>query len=187
MPLDGKWFLDVGCGAGLQLLEFETWGVRREDLAGLDLNDDRVRRARARLCSSPAAGGKGADIRVADAVHLPWPNATFDVVHQSVVFTSIVDADVKKAVAAEMLRVLKPGGVVTWYDFLFDNPKNASVKRVGAREIRSLFPGCTVSLKRVTLAPPIARRLVPIAWLAAVLLEQMVFLNTHYLGIIRKP
>jgi hypothetical protein len=39
----------------------------------------------------------------------------------------------------------------------------------------------------VTLAPPIARRLVPVSWLAAAALERLVVFNTHYLGVIRKP
>jgi hypothetical protein len=38
----------------------------------------------------------------------------------------------------------------------------------------------------VTLAPPIARRLVPLSWMAAMALEKLSMLNTHYLGIIRK-
>src|SRR5262245_52274264 len=42
LPLTGKTVLDVGCGAGLQLVEFETWGVRRADLAGIDLSEGRV-------------------------------------------------------------------------------------------------------------------------------------------------
>ena len=95
--------------------------------------------------------------------------------------------EVKVAVAAEMLRVLKPGGAVIWYDFAYDNPSNRTVKGIGAREIRSLFPACEVTLQRVTLAPPLARRLVPISWMAALLCEGLVVANTHYLGLIRKP
>jgi hypothetical protein len=41
-------------------------------------------------------------------------------------------------------------------------------------------------LKRITLSPPIARRLAPVAWTAALLLEQLALFNTHYLGIIRR-
>jgi hypothetical protein len=76
--------------------------------------------------------------------------------------------------------------VLIWYDFLFNNPKNPHVRGIGAREIRSLFPGCAVTLKRITLAPPIARRLVPITWIGSLILERLFIFNTHYLGIIRK-
>jgi len=85
-----------------------------------------------------------------------------------------------------MRRVLEPGGVILWYDFRYDNPRNPHVRGIGAREIRSLFPGCTVRLRRVTLAPPIARRLVPFSWTVAYLVEKLPLLRTHYLGVIYK-
>jgi SAM-dependent methyltransferase len=187
LPLHEKRMLDIGCGGGDQLVEFEGWGARRHNLAGIDLNETRVSRARARLTYPGAMQDRGADIRCGDAAHLPWPDEVFDVVSQSVVFTSIPVPEVKEAVAAEMLRVLKPGGAVIWYDFLYDNPSNQTVKGIGAREIRSLFAGCEVTLQRVTLAPPLARRLVPISWMAAMVCEGLVLANTHYLGLIRKP
>jgi len=186
MPLNDKKILDVGCGSGQLLVDLESWGARRENLAGIDLVESRVVCARARLGPSHEAAGLGADIRLGDASTLPWSSASFDIVSQSTTFTSIIADDMKKAVAAEMLRLLKPGGVVIWYDFLLDNPGNASVRAIRAREIRSLFPECTIKLKRITLAPPIARRLVPLSWILALLWEKMTFFNTHYLGIICK-
>jgi hypothetical protein len=38
----------------------------------------------------------------------------------------------------------------------------------------------------VTLAPPLARRLVPLTWIGALALEGLRFLNTHYIGVFRK-
>jgi ubiquinone/menaquinone biosynthesis C-methylase UbiE len=183
-PLKEKTVLDVGCGDGYHLLEFLSWGANRSDLAGIDLLDARVDRARTQIGSHD--GAVGPDLRVGDASRLPWPDETFDIVHQGTVFTSILDRTMKEAVAGEMIRVLKPNGIVIWYDFLFDNPWNPSVRGVGAREVRSLFAGCSVRLKRVTLAPPIARRSVPISWIVSLMLEKLRLLNTHYLGIIRK-
>jgi len=186
LPLNETRVLDVGCGHGGQLIEFETWGAKRANLAGIDADASRVRVAQGRLTCATAAGANGADIRCGDAASLPWPDETFDLVHQSVMFTSLGHPEVKRAVALEMLRVLKPGGVVVWYDFLYNNPSNPTVKGVGAREIHALFPNCASTLQRVTLAPPLARRLVPMSWLLALVLEKLVVLNTHYLGIIRK-
>jgi SAM-dependent methyltransferase len=186
IPLKGKKILDIGCGTGQHLLDLESWGARREDLAGIDLIESRALCARARLCTPATETRSGADIRVGDASTLPWPDTMFDLVHQSTLFTSILDETMRKTVAAEMLRVLKPNGVILWYDFLFNNPKNPHVRGIGAREINVLFPGCSIRLKRVTLAPPIARRLVPVTWIGALLLEKIRVLNTHYLGIIRR-
>jgi len=143
-----------------------------------------VRHARARL-GTPADGGP--DVRVGDASHLPWPTGSFDIVHQGTVFTSILDDEMRRSVAREMLRVLKPGGVIAWYDFFVNNPNNAAVRGVGRGEIEAMFSGCHVRLKRVTLAPPLARHLVSISWTAALTLESLALLNTHYLGIIRRP
>ena len=92
----------------------------------------------------------------------------------------------RRDVAAEILRVLRPGGVVVWYDFFVDNPRNPNVRGVHRRQIRALFHGCDVGLSRVTLAPPLARRIVPISWGAAMAIEACRLLNTHYLGVIRK-
>ncbi len=89
-----------GCGAGYWLRELVKWGARPENLTGNDLLADRVAVAR-RLCA-PAV-----KLECASAAQLPFSDATFDLVLQSTVFTSILDADLKRRVAAEMLRVLK--------------------------------------------------------------------------------
>jgi ubiquinone/menaquinone biosynthesis C-methylase UbiE len=117
---------------------------------------------------------------------LPWSDAQFDVVLQSTVFTSILDERMKLAVAREMLRVLSPTGAIIWYDFRYDNPANKNVRGIAAAEIHALFPGCRVDKELTTLAPPIARRLVPHAWLLASALERLRLLNTHYLAVIRR-
>jgi hypothetical protein len=85
-----------------------------------------------------------------------------------------------------MLRVVKPTGLILWYDFFFDNPKNVNVRGIAGREIQRLFPGCSVKLQRVTLAPPLTRRLAARSWLACSLLEAIPLLRTHLLGVIRK-
>ena len=53
-------------------------------------------------------------------------------------------------------------------------------------EIAALFPGCRLTLRRVTLAPPLARRLARVSWLASMVLARVPWLCTHTLGVIRK-
>jgi ubiquinone/menaquinone biosynthesis C-methylase UbiE len=178
LPLAGRRILDVGCGAGQWLADFETWGADRDALAGIDLLDDRVAAARARL-------GADADLRAGDASSLPWPSGRFDVVLQSTVFTSILDPAMRAAVAGEMARVLAGGGVIVWYDFFVDNPRNRAVRGVRKRDIAALFPGFEMTLRRVTLAAPLARAIAPRSHLAAVLLEALGPFNTHYVGVLR--
>ena len=102
-------------------------------------------------------------------------------------FTSILEAEMKQQAAKEMGRVLKAGGAILWYDFLFDNPRNPDVKGIRAREIRELFPGFEITLRKITLAPPIARK-IPLGSLPTLypLLGALPFLRTHYLGLFVK-
>jgi len=68
--------------------------------------------------------------RCGDASRLPFKDGSFDIVMQFTVFTSILDREVKKAVATEMLRVLKADGIILWYDYHMNNPKNPDVKGI---------------------------------------------------------
>jgi hypothetical protein len=76
--------------------------------------------------------------------------------------------------------------LILWYDFWL-NPTNKQTRGIRPPEIRRLFPGCGFEFHRITLAPPLARRIVPISWLLAALLEKLKLLNTHYLVAIQHP
>jgi SAM-dependent methyltransferase len=171
LPLKDRTLLDVGCGDGQLLVDLETYGAVQERLAGIDLLDHRAERARARL--------PRADVRLGDAERLPWEDSSFDLVVQSMMFSSILDRAVCERAAAEMARVLAPGGVILWYDFFVSSPRKPGVRGVGRREVASLFPGFRVAWRRVTLAPPLVRFLAPRARPVASLLQALRFLNTH--------
>ncbi len=172
--------LDVGCGSGSWLRQFIKWGAAPENVCGLDLRREAIATAR-RLC--PAA----VCLECGSAMTLPFGDESFDLVLQSTVLTSVLEAAAKQKIASELLRVLKRDGLILWYDFLFDNPRNPDVRGVGKREIHELFRGCRIDLRRVTLAPPLARWLAPRAWLVTYLLGRIPLLCAHYLGAIRKP
>lgn len=177
--LDGSRILEIGCGNGHWLREFVKWGARPENLAGVDLLPDRI--AQACRLSPP-----GISFRSGSAAELEFADASFDMVFQATVFTSILDASVKRKIAAEMRRVSRPDGLILWYDFRFNNPRNPDVRGIGKAEIEELFPNCRIALSRVTLAPPLARAIVPRSWLAAELLAAIPWTRTHYLGAIQK-
>jgi ubiquinone/menaquinone biosynthesis C-methylase UbiE len=177
LPLEGRSLLEVGCGEGEWFASFERFGLDIRKLAGIDLEAGRIELARRRA--------PGADVRRGDAAQLPWPDASFDVVFQSTVLSSVLDRDVRHQIAREMLRMLRPGGTVVSYDFAWDNPKNKNVSGVRRKDLEALFPGCALIVRRVTLAPPLARWLVPHSWLAAELLQRLGPLNTHLLAAVR--
>ena len=82
------------------------------------------------------------------------PNVTFDLVHQSTVFTSILDPATRRRTAEEMVRVLKPDGLILRHDYHVNNPSNPDVHAVSRREIHALLPVCSVAIRPLTLAPP---------------------------------
>lgn len=47
---------------------------------------------------------------------LELDDATFDLVLQSTVFISILNHEMRQQVASEMMRIMKPDGITTWYD-----------------------------------------------------------------------
>ena len=174
--LQDREILDVGCGYGANLRRFIDYGALPHNLWGTDLLPDRIARARSL--------NPGIDFRCGNSEELPYDDGSFDIVTQVTVFTSILDSNMKQNIAREMLRVLKPDGIILWYDYHMNNPQNPDVRGVGRNEVHELFPGCDIFLKKVTLAPPLARRLVPWSWTLAYLLESIPLLCTHYLGVI---
>lgn len=175
-PVAGQDILEVGCGAGGVLLEWLGYGADPRRLHGVDLLAERVAAAHDRLphlainCASGAA--------------LPYADHSFDLVLQFTLFSSILDRAIGYTVASEMIRVLRPGGAILWYDFWI-NPLNKQTRGIRPDKIRDYYPGCRFSFDRITLAPPIARRLVPLSWFGASVLEKLKLLNTHYFAVIR--
>jgi ubiquinone/menaquinone biosynthesis C-methylase UbiE len=165
--------LDVGCGGGMQLRRFLEYGALPEQLTGVDLRPERIARARQ---LNPALNWV-----VASAHALPFADASFDIVLSSTLFSSILDEALQQCIAAEMLRVRKPGGLILCHDFTYDNPRNAAVRGLSRRRFARLFaqPGLAMDWRRVTLAPPLARRLAPHARWLALTLEQLQIFNTH--------
>jgi ubiquinone/menaquinone biosynthesis C-methylase UbiE len=179
IPLSGTRILEIGCGTGKWLRDLIAWGADPENVYGVELLPASVERAR-RL-TAPAAS-----IECGSAARLSFPDNSFDLVIQATVFSSVLETELRRKLATEMLRVLRPNGLVLWYDMLMRNPRNPNVRPVTKSEIRDLFPTCQHELKRVTLAPPVVRRLAPRSWLACYVLGTLPVLRTHYLGAFRK-
>lgn len=176
LPLTGMSIADIGCGTGQWLLEFVRWGAAPSDLCGIDLIEDRIAQAREQMPQS--------DLHCGDARILPWPHGSMDLVTQFTVFSSIREEAMQKNVAAEMLRVLKPGGHILWYDCRYSNPSRAAVRGLNRDAIRRLFPGCSITFATTTLAPPLSRFIARRSWAIAAALESLPFTRTHLAALI---
>ena len=121
----------------------------------------------------------------------PTPPASAEAPHESAhlsePFSSILEEEQRRIVAGELRRVIRSGGVLMWYDLRVDNPRNSDVRAVPSRALADLFPSWSIQLRSVTLAPPLARMVVPRSWLAAQMLSALPLLRTHALGCLRKP
>lgn len=111
----GERVLDCACGTGDLTLAFAK--TQAAEIVGTDFTQEML----------DLAGRKTSDPRVtyqqADAMNLPFEDASFDVV--SIAFGIRNVADPSKAIA-EFFRVLKPGGRVVILEF--DEPRNPIIR-----------------------------------------------------------
>jgi len=168
--------LEMGCGGGGVMTEYLGFGASPEKLLGIDLLFDRLIHAHHTLVGSGFAN--------VDGQSLPFPSLTFDLILQYTAISSILDAEIRKNICSDMLRVLNLNGMILWYDFWL-NPTNKQTRGIRPAEIQQLFPNCSFEFHKITLAPPIARRVVPISWMLALFLENLKIFNSHYLVAIR--
>ena len=96
----GKRVLDVGCGAGTDLVRFAKGGAL---VSGVDISPSAVALARQNFSQQNLE----ADLREADGEHLPYADGTFDLVFAHGVVQYTPDS---RALVEECRRVLKPGG-----------------------------------------------------------------------------
>lgn len=179
VPLGDRRVLEVGCGTGSELAWMLELGASPQQLVGVDLLADRIKAAR---YAYPEL-----DFRVGNAEHLDFEDSSFDLVMAFTVFSSILEEAMSANVAAEIMRVLRPGGGLLWYDFRYNSPVNMHVRSVRARRVRGLFPQLMGRLYTVTVIPPLVRRLGPLAPTLYPVLALAPPLRSHLLGLLRKP
>lgn len=103
-PPNAAW-LEIGCGTGALTAAILAGGAPRSVLS-IDSSADFVAHARSAITDPRAK------FEVADALKLPAADADIDVVASALVFNFIPD---RPAALAEMQRVLKPNGLLSFY------------------------------------------------------------------------
>ena len=160
--------LEIGTGMGADYLEWLKAGAIA---TGVDLSSNSLETAR-RRCE--LAGFKS-DLRVADAEHLEFADATFDIVYSYGVMHHSPDT---AACLREAHRVLKPGGklrvmvyhhpswtgIMLWLRYgmlqgrslrqiVFDHLESPGTKSYTLAEMESLLPGFKNIAMRVVFSP----------------------------------
>lgn len=106
--LDGWRVLDVGCGDGRWLRFLLEYDLKPEDAVGIDISDARFAIGRAK--------NPGVRLIQTDGGTIPFEDETFDLAMQFHCFSNIPSAAGRRATAGEMMRVVRRGGYVFWWD-----------------------------------------------------------------------
>ena len=112
VPRRGAAVLDVGCGTGIHLEMYQRYGCK---LYGIDMSQSMLELAKARL-------GESAELRLADATHMPYEAGFFDLVICMLALHEM-DGGMRGKVVGEIRRVLKRDGRILFIDFHAGNPR----------------------------------------------------------------
>jgi arsenite methyltransferase len=121
--LQGETVLDIGCGAGMDLLLAARRVGGSGHAIGIDMTE--AMRDRARGCAA-AVGLANVEVHRADATSLPVAPASVDVVISNGVLNLVPE---KEKAFAEIRRVLRPGGRLQLADIVLDAELGEDVRR----------------------------------------------------------
>ena len=178
--LAGWRILDVGCGRGRLLRSFLDSGAEAKDLFGVDLNQNYVKEAQG---ISPCF-----QFATANGATLEFPDASFDLVTQYVVFSSIALPELRQQLAREMWRVLKPGGYIFWWDMR--HMAAASGGHDESLDARLLFPTSPLEEELVALRPAPGECLRPLRGIRRIIspiINKLGYPQTHVATLFQKP
>lgn len=171
--------VDLGCGSGDLAVLIDQAGLRPDRYIGVDLIEQQLEAARARVPS--------AEFYLASADQTSVASGSSEAVVAMTLLSSIPDDWFRQRIALEVDRVLQPGGRFIIYDLRYPSPRNGHVRPVNQRMLADLFPRWHLTTTALTLAPPLARSLLAAGPRRYALLESVPLLRSHIGAIITKP
>lgn len=103
-------FLEMGCGAGPNLLWLAKKGIK---VSGVDIAPTVVALAR-QILEENKCGGRIGKLLEASVTQVPWPDESFDGILEACVFQHL-DREDREKTFGEVRRLLKPGGIFVGY------------------------------------------------------------------------
>ncbi len=119
----GETVVDIGCGAGMDLLLAGKRVGQKGQAIGIDMTEAMVERARN---SVAASGMTHIEIRKGDATALPVAGGSVDVVISNGVLNLVPE---KELGFAEIVRILRPGGRLQLADIALDRELSEDVRQ----------------------------------------------------------
>jgi len=173
-----KTILDIGCASGNKIKILLKIGFDKENIIGVDIRENCIKNAKLNF--------PGSKFYKMDARQIKFSDEKFDFINVFTLFSSILDDQNRYKVANEIIRLLKPNGIIMYYDVRYNNPTNKNLKAVKRKQLFKLFPNMKKELLSVTLLPYLSRKLGILNNPFYFLLSKISFLRTHYIGIIKK-
>ena len=141
--------LEIGCGGGAGAILINRH-LDCQRVVGVDIDPDMIKASR-RYISHPPRWARGIrtdniEFVCQDAAELPFPDAHFDAAFLFGVLDHIKDW---RAVIAEVFRMLKPGGVFSFEEFLLSTSAENRLGHVSIREaeLREALTGQGFSIR----------------------------------------
>jgi ubiquinone/menaquinone biosynthesis C-methylase UbiE len=128
----GERVLDVGCGSGAVTRDIARRVGDRGLVVGLDASGELL--SVARSLAEAAGLGHRVEFREGNALRLPFPDGSFDVVVCATVLSHVPEG---ATAVPELARVLRPGGRLGVFDFdadmtIFTHPDRVLTRRIVA-------------------------------------------------------
>ncbi len=179
LPARAGTVVDIGCGDGALAVMLDAAGMRPARLLGADILERRLETARQRA--------PWAEFAQASADDLPVDDGAAQAVVAMTLLSSITDDWFRERIAAEVDRILEPGGRVLVYDLRYPSPRNRHVRPVTEASLRRLFPSWAIDSKTMTVLPPLARSPIAGGPSRYRLLRAIPLLRSHLASLVVKP